>query len=170
MTLFVSNRPDRRSIEAEVLDPLVELRFDRGDCLADVARFELGELFPVRLDRVRERVQQARAFGRRRLPPVAREGGLSRLDRAVDVVFGRYGDPGKRLVRRRLAELSKFSRSGLGALAVDEEPVLAFGGDGHRRGRYRWKPGDDSMLERTLNCSRARPWGAHERPYRNAIG
>jgi len=146
------DRPDRRGVEAEVLDPLGELRGDRGDCLADVARLELGELLAVRLDRVRERVQQTRAFGRRRLPPVAHEDGLSRLDRAVDVVLGRYGDPGKRLARRRLAELSNFSRSGLSALAVDEEPVLASGGDGHRRGRHRWKPGDDSMLERKLNC------------------
>ena len=79
------DRRDRGPVEAEDLGRLVDLELDRRDRLADVARLELGELLPVRDDRVGERVQEPRALGRRRLPPRPVERGAGGLDGAVDV-------------------------------------------------------------------------------------
>ena len=81
------DRGDRGDVEAEVLDGLVDLGLDGRDRLADVARLELGELLPVRDDRVGERVQEPRALGRRRLAPRAVERGARGLDGAVDVLL-----------------------------------------------------------------------------------
>ena len=66
------DRGDRGGVEAEVLDALVELGLDRRERLADVAHLELGELLAVGDERVRERVQQARALGRRACGPSRR--------------------------------------------------------------------------------------------------
>ena len=65
------DRRDRGAVETEVLDRLVQLGLDGRDRLADVADLELGELLAVRDDRVGERVQEARALGRRRPAPGA---------------------------------------------------------------------------------------------------
>ena len=75
----------QRAEETEVLDGDADLGLDRGDGLADVARLELRELFAVRHDRVRERVQEPGALVRRRLAPGAVERRAGSLDGAVDV-------------------------------------------------------------------------------------
>src|SRR5205085_10648756 len=64
------DRRDRGAVEAEVLDRLVELRFDGRDRLADVPGLELGELLAVRDERVGEGVQQDRALVWRSLDPM----------------------------------------------------------------------------------------------------
>src|SRR4029079_17498992 len=84
-TRLAADRRDRRGVETEVLDGLVQLCLHRGDGLADVARLELRELLAVRDDRVRERVQQPGALVRRRLPPGTGKRTLGRLYGAVDV-------------------------------------------------------------------------------------
>ena len=101
-------------VVAEVLDGLVELGLDRRDRLADVARLELGELRAVRHDRVRERVQKARALGTRRAAPVALDRSACSLDRAVDVRLARHRRPRERLARRGLDEIADLARGGLG--------------------------------------------------------
>ena len=103
------DRRDRRSVEAKVLDPLCELRFHRGDRLAHVAGLELGKLLSVCLNRIRECMQQARALGRRRLTPLAGEGGSRGLDGAVDVLFASRRDPGERFPGRGLGQLSNVA-------------------------------------------------------------
>ena len=99
------DRRDRRGVEAEVLDGAEELCLRRGDRLADVARLELGELLPVRGNRVRQRVQEARALVRGRLAPVARRALRARPRRR-----GR-SRPRRRAVRSRTAR-PRRARSG----------------------------------------------------------
>ena len=111
----------------------MELRLDRRDRLADVARLELGELGAVRVDRVRERVQKARTLGTRRAPPVAVDRGARSLDGAVDVGLAGHCRTRERLARRRLDEIAHLAGRSLGRLSADEEPVLAIGRDGHGR-------------------------------------
>jgi hypothetical protein len=115
-----------------VVDRDRELCLDRRDRLADVPRLELGELLAVRDDRVGERVQEARALGRGRLPPGAGERRPRRLDGAVDVLLAGHRRPRERLAGRRLRQVAQLAGGGLGRLAVDEEPVLAPGRDRHR--------------------------------------
>ena len=127
------DRGDRRRVEAEVLDRLVELGLHRRDRLADVAHLELGQLLAVGDERVGERVQQARALGRRRPAPVALERGARGLDGSVDVGLGAHRDLGQRLAGRGLDELLQLAAGGLRRLAVDEEQVFALGRDRHGR-------------------------------------
>src|SRR5581483_10870515 len=131
------DRPDDGREEAEVLGRARNLGLHRGDRLADVPRLELRELLAVRRDRVGERMEQARALVRRRLPPGPVERGPSRFDGAVDVGLARERRAAERLAGRRLGELAQLAGGGLDALAVDEEPVLVAGRDGHFDGRYR---------------------------------
>ena len=53
------DRAEHRCEVAEVLDRPGDLGLDGRDRLTDVPRLELGELAAIRLDRIRERVQQA---------------------------------------------------------------------------------------------------------------
>ena len=103
------DRRDPRRVEAEVLDGLADLRLHRGDRLADVARLELGEVLAVGDDRIRQRMEQARALGRRRLQPVARERALRRFDGAVDVLV-RRDRRRARAARRSPARSARASR------------------------------------------------------------
>ena len=123
------DRADRRGEEAEVLDRAADLRLHRRDRLADVARLELRELVAVRLDRVGERVQEARALVRRGLAPVAVERGARSRDRAVDLGLAGELRRSEGLARRRLDELARLGA--LDGLAVDEEAELAGCGDAH---------------------------------------
>ena len=91
------------------------------------------ELGAIRVDRVRERVQEARTLGTRRASPVALDGGARGLDGAIDVGLAGHRRTCERLSRRRLDELAHLTRRGLGRLSTDEEPVLAVGRDGHGR-------------------------------------
>src|SRR5207253_8701508 len=101
------------------------------DRLADVARLELGQLLPVRRDRVGERVQQARALRARRLAPGPVERDARRLDRAIDVDLAGHRRAREWLAGRRLAQVPHLAGGGLDELAADEEPVLALGRDSH---------------------------------------
>src|SRR5205823_5751086 len=114
------DRRDRGGVEAEALDGLEELGLDGGDRLADVARFELGELAAIGGDRVRERVQQPRALGRRRLAPVACQRGAGGVDSAVDVLLAGHGRLAERLARGGLEEVAQLAGRGLRDLTVDE--------------------------------------------------
>ena len=127
------DRRDRRGVEAEVLDGLMQLRLHRGDRLADISRLELRELGAIRMDRVCERVQKARALGTRRAPPVTLDRGARSLDGAVDVSLAGHRCARERLSCRRLHEIAHLARCRLGRLTADEEPVLAVGRDGHDR-------------------------------------
>ena len=133
-----ADRRDRGGVVAEVLDGLVQLCLDRGDRLAHVPRLELGELGTVGGDRVRERVQETGSLRAWSLAPVSVERAARSLDRAVDIGLARHRRTGEQLARRRLGEVSDLARSGLGELAADEEPVLAFGRHCHR--------GDDTSV------------------------
>src|SRR5205085_11042619 len=119
------DRRDRRGVEAEVLNALRELSLDRGDGFTDIAGLELGQLFAICLDRVRQRVQQAGALGRRGLAPVAGKRSLRGRYGAIDVLLSSRGDAGERLAGRRLAQLTRLARGRLRTLAVDEEPFPA---------------------------------------------
>jgi len=109
-----------------------ELCLHRRDRLADVARLELGELLAVRDDGVGERVEEARALVRRRLPPRAVQGFAGRGDRAVDVLLARHRNTGERFAGRRFDELPQLARGRLGRLAADEQPELSLDRHGHR--------------------------------------
>ena len=122
------DRRDPRGVEAEVLDGLVELRLDRRDRLADVARLELGEVLAVGDDRVGERVQEARALGRRRLRPVARERAARGLDGAVDVLgrrdarCGRASRPSQARSARASRPLRRTRRRSRGRTPASPSP------------------------------------------------
>ena len=109
----------------------MQLGLDGRDRLSDIASLELGELGAVRDDRVGERVQEPRPLGAGRAAPVAFDRRPRGLDRPVDVRLARHRRTRERLARRRLDEVANLARRGLGALARDEEPVLAIGRDGH---------------------------------------
>ena len=81
-------------------------------------------------------MQEARALVRRRLPPRPGEPGARRLDGAVDVCLAGRRDAGERLARRGLGQLAGLAGGGLGALAADEEAVLA------RRDSHRLDPSE----------------------------
>ncbi len=124
-----ADRAERGSVEAEVLGGAEELGLHRGARLAHVARLELDQLLAVRDDRVRERVQEARALARGRLPPGPVEGGARRSDGAVDLgLAGQLGDA-ERLAACGLDELA--GARALDRLAVDVEPELPCGRDAH---------------------------------------
>ena len=125
------DRRDRRAVEAEVLDGLMELGLDRGDRLADIARLELGELGAVRRDRVGERVQEACALRAGRLAPVTLEGAVGCLDGTIDVSLSGHRRTCEQRAGRGLGQVPDFTGRGLGELAADEEPVLSVGRDGH---------------------------------------
>ena len=126
-----ADRADHRGEEAEVLDGAADLRLDRRDRLADVARLELRELLAVRGDRVGERVQQAGALVRRRPAPRPVESRPRGLDRAVDVGLAAERDAGERLAGGGLQELTGLAGGRLDRLAVDEEAVLLARRDRH---------------------------------------
>ncbi len=125
------DRRDRRSVEAEVLDRLGELGLHRGDRLADVPRLELGELLSIGGEGVGQRMQEARALGRRRLRPGAVERGPGGIDGAVDVLLVRLRDRGERCAGCGLGQVAGLAGSRLGRLAADEEAVFP-GRDRHR--------------------------------------
>ena len=118
------DRADDRAEEAEVLDRAGQLGLDGRDRLADVARLELRELLAVRDDRIGQRVQQAGALVRRRLPPWAVQRGARGVDCTVDVGLAGHRRAGQRLAGGRLVEVADLARRGLDDLAPDEEPVL----------------------------------------------
>lgn len=64
------------------------------------------------------------------------------MNGTVDIGLSGHSGAGQRGSRCRLGELTYLARRGLGRLPADEEPVLAVGGDGHRRRIYRDLPGD----------------------------
>src|SRR5581483_12349842 len=84
-----------------------------------------------------ERVKQPAPFVGRRLPPGSLERGARSLDGAVDVGLAGHRGAAERLARGGLGQLPQLARGRLDALAVDEEPVLVSGRDGHSGGRYR---------------------------------
>ena len=118
------DRRGRGGEEAEVLDGAADLRLDRRDRLADVPRFEVGELLAVRDDRVGERVEQPGALVRRGLRPRPFERRAGGVDSAVDVDLVPHRHTRERLSARGLAELAKLAGGRLRELAGDEEPVL----------------------------------------------
>ena len=144
------DRRDRGREEAEVLVAPGELRLDGRDRLADVARLELRKLLAVRDDRVGERVQQARALGRRASCPSRR-----RARRAPRRPRGRLGLAGE----LRWASgspvagstSSRARRSRLTGLAADEERRTPARQRRSRRGRYR---GDEVRRLRTCSVRR----------------
>ena len=140
------DRGDRGGVEAEVLRGLVDLGLHGRDGLADVAHLELGELLPVRDDRVGERVEKARALGRRRLAPRAAERGAGGLDGAVDVLLAGHRGAAEHLAGGGLDEVAKLAGRGLDGLAADEEAVLALDRDAH-------VPDDTGSMSATRVCS-----------------
>src|SRR5205823_14479991 len=118
-------------------------------------------------DRVCERVEEPRALGRRRLSPWASECRACCFDRAVDVCLRGDRDTSQGCAGRRLGELTHLARGGLGNLAVDEEPVLAIGRYGHRRGRYRPRRFGDAGRARLASplCAIWRALGADTRRF-----
>ena len=154
------DRRDRRGEVAEVLGRAGDLRLDRRDRLADVARLELGELLAVRGDRVGERMQQARALGRRASCPRprrrrARAAATARSTSASPPIAARR----EQVAGRRLAQFAHLPRCGLDGLAVDVEAVLPLGGDRHARNlSTRWRS--------ARRCGRARSAGGGSAPVR----
>jgi hypothetical protein len=109
----------------------VQLRLDRRDRLADVARLELGQLGTVADDRVGKSVEQAGSLRRRRLRPGAVERATRRGDRPVDIGLPGHGRAAERLARSRLEQLANLAGLRLDQLAADEQPVLTSGRDRH---------------------------------------
>jgi hypothetical protein len=83
---------------------------------------------------VRQRVQESRALGRRRLPPRAGERGAGGLDGTIYVCLACHRGLRQGLAGRRLDELTHRAVGRLHELTVDVEAVLALDRDRHRAG------------------------------------
>src|SRR5437773_1328165 len=75
--------------------------------------------------------EQPAALVRRRPAPGPVECPPGRLDGTVDVLLAGHRGAPDRLTGRRLDQLAELARRGVGALTVDEEPVLMSRRDGH---------------------------------------
>ncbi len=109
-------------VVAQVGDRGGDVAFGSAERLAVVERFELGELGPVCLQQIGQRVHEPGPFRRRDLSHRTVERGAGGGDGAVDVVGAGVGEGDDRLAGGGIDALERAAVGGLNGFAPDQQP------------------------------------------------